>query len=41
MEALHDAASIFRSDPDFAAPESLLPAIKELIGSGRFTIMHA
>jgi RNA polymerase sigma factor (sigma-70 family) len=39
MEELHDAAAIFRSHPEFAAPESLLPAIKDLIGSGKFTIM--
>ncbi len=39
MEELHDAAAVFRSHPDFAAPESLLPAIKDLIGSGKFTIM--
>ena len=31
--------TVFRSHPEFAARESLLLGIKELIGSGKFTSM--
>ena len=41
MEALHAAAVVFRSHPQFAAPETLLASVRELLDSGKFTIISA
>lgn len=39
MVRLHDAAAIFRAHPDYAAPENRLPAVAELLRSGRFPML--
>jgi RNA polymerase sigma factor (sigma-70 family) len=38
MEALHDAADLMRSHPDYAAPEALADHIVVLIRSGRYRL---
>ena len=38
MEALHDAASILRSNPSYRAPDSVTAWLRELLDSGRLKI---
>jgi hypothetical protein len=39
MIRLHDAASVLRAHPDYAAPQAKLDAIAGLLGSGRFPLL--
>ncbi|MEU4343273.1 RNA polymerase sigma factor [Nocardia sp. NPDC023852] len=39
MIRLHDAASVLRAHPDYAAPQAKLDAIAELLDSGRFPLL--
>ncbi|MEU7633604.1 RNA polymerase sigma factor [Nocardia sp. NPDC049220] len=39
MIRLHDAASVLRAHPDYAAPRAKLEAIAGLLGSGRFSLL--
>jgi len=41
METLHRAAALYRSHPDYAAPESLVARLRELIRGGNPTILDA
>jgi RNA polymerase sigma factor (sigma-70 family) len=40
MEELERAAAVFRSHPDYAAPETFLETIRTLIDSGRFRVLE-
>ena len=40
MEDLHRAAGVFRSHPEYDAPERLVGAVRQLIESGRFTLLQ-
>ena len=40
MEDLHRVAGVFRSHPDYVAPERLVEAVQRLIHSGRFTLLE-
>ncbi|RMI28271.1 RNA polymerase sigma factor [Nocardia stercoris] len=39
MVRLHDASAVFRSHPDYAAPEARVAAIADLLHSGRFPLL--
>ncbi|MGK8553295.1 RNA polymerase sigma factor [Nocardia gipuzkoensis] len=39
MIRLHDAASVLRAHPDYAAPQAKMDAIADLLGSGRFPML--
>ncbi|WP_280248830.1 RNA polymerase sigma factor, partial [Nocardia abscessus] len=39
MIRLHDAASVLRAHPDYAAPQAKMDAIAGLLGSGRFPLL--
>ncbi|WP_454199369.1 RNA polymerase sigma factor [Nocardia sp. Marseille-Q1738] len=39
MIRLHDAASVLRAHPDYAAPQAKMEAITDLLGSGRFPML--
>ncbi|MEV6325155.1 RNA polymerase sigma factor [Nocardia sp. NPDC051787] len=41
MIHLHDAASVLRAHPDYAAPQAKMEAITDLLGSGRFPMLGA
>jgi len=40
LDKLHRVAALFRSHPDYAAPETLIGNIKEMLDSGRFKLLH-
>ncbi|MFF7942768.1 RNA polymerase sigma factor [Nocardia gamkensis] len=40
MIRLHDAASVLRAHPDYAAPQAKMDAIAGLLGSGRFPMLE-
>lgn len=40
MIRLHDAASVLRAHPDYAAPQAKMDAIAALLGSGRFPMLE-
>lgn len=40
METLHDLASLMRSHPDDAAPESTITAVRTIIESGRYKVLE-
>jgi RNA polymerase sigma factor (sigma-70 family) len=40
MEGLHRVAGVFRSPPEYSAPERLVGAVRQLIESGRFTLLQ-
>jgi RNA polymerase sigma factor (sigma-70 family) len=40
MEELHRVAGVFRSHPEYVAPERLVEAVQRLIHSGRFTLLE-
>ncbi|RDI48554.1 RNA polymerase sigma factor [Nocardia mexicana] len=40
MIRLHDAASVLRVHPDYAAPQAKMQAITRLLGSGRFPLLE-
>jgi hypothetical protein len=38
---IESAAALFRSHPDYRAPERIVPAIVELVASGRYRLLDA
>ena len=40
MDELHDLASLMRSHPDYAAPDSTIKALRRIIKSGRYKVLE-
>ena len=40
MERLHDLASLMRSHPDYQAPEGVRAALRHLVSSGEYRLLH-
>jgi hypothetical protein len=40
MDDLHDLASLMRSHPDYAAPDTTIRAVRTIIDSGRYRVLE-